>query len=79
MLIHHNPDDWVTQVIRHVCEYHKRQPWASWPGCTCSTSISSRRATPEERLQNIADRAAEEKRRAKHMADYDAGKLKDQP
>ena len=77
MLIPYDPDDQVTDVTRHVCEYHKRQPWdVSWPGCTCSTGFISRKATPEERAENIKRREEEQRRREQHMADYDAGKIK---
>ena len=77
MLMLHDPMDWVTVIEQRTCEHHKRQPWdTSWPGCTCSTSYSQRRATPEERAANIKARDAENERRRKHMADYDAGRLK---
>lgn len=77
MLISHNPDDYVTEVKGHTCEYHKRKPWDSaWPGCTCSGGCSQRLATPEERSENIKRREEEERRREQHMRDYDAGKIK---
>jgi hypothetical protein len=77
MLIHHDPDDYVTEVKSTTCEYHKRKPWdVAWPGCTCSVSYSQRLATPKERAENIKRRQEEEARRQKHMDDYDAGKLK---
>ena len=76
MYEHHDPDAYVSVIDRHTCEAHKRDPWAIFPGCTCSVSYKSRRATPEERLQNISNRKAEEDRRRKHIADYDAGKVK---
>jgi len=80
VLIIHDPDDWVTEISSHTCEHHKRQPWdRSWAGCTCSGGISQRRATPEEKAENIKRRLAEEERRRQHMADYDAGRLKDVP
>lgn len=71
-----NPDDFVTEVKTERCEYHKRQPWAvAWAGCTCSSGISRRRATPEERALNVQRREEEERRREQHMRDYDAGRL----
>ena len=77
MLIHHNPDDYVSESKHHICEHHKRQPWdTNWPGCTCSSSYSLRRATPEEKADNIKQREQEEERRRKHMADYDRGLIK---
>ena len=77
MLIEHNPDDFVTEIKERRCEHHKRQPWdVGWPGCTCSASYGQRRATPEERAANIKAREDEAERRRKHMADYDAGKIK---
>jgi hypothetical protein len=77
MLIHHDPDAYVTVHESHTCEHHKRQPWdTGYPGCTCSGSYSQRLATTEERAENIRRRKAEEQRRRQHMADYDAGKLK---
>jgi len=76
MHILYDQDDYVTEVTSHICEHHKRQPWDhSWPGCTCSSGFSQRRATPEERAENIRKRQEEQKRREKHMADYDQGKL----
>lgn len=77
MLVIHNPDEFVIETTHHTCEYHKRQPWdKSYPGCTCSGSYSQRRATPEERQHNIERRKAEQERRRKHIADYDAGLIK---
>lgn len=76
MLIIHNEDDWVFEHHSHTCEHHKREPWdVGYPGCTCSGGMSQRKATPEERLENIKRREQEDERRRKHMADYDAGKL----
>lgn len=76
MMLHHDPDEFVSVHESHTCEHHKRQPWDhSYPGCTCSGSYYQRRATPEERAENKRNRLAEEERRRKHMADYDAGKL----
>lgn len=73
MLIQHNPDDYVTEITRHTCEHHKRQPWdTAYPGCTCSSGFTQRQATLAERQENIKRRLAEEERRRKHMADYDA-------
>lgn len=72
MLNYHNPDDWVIEVHQTTCEHHKRQPWdRAWPGCTCSGGVSQRRATPEERLENIRRREAEQARRSAHMDAYD--------
>ena len=74
MLINYDPDDYVVEVHQQRCEHHKRQPWdVAWAGCTCSSGISTRRATPEERAANIKRREEEERRREKHMRDYDAG------
>lgn len=74
MLIQHNPDDFVTEVESRVCDHHKREPWdTAWAGCTCSSSIVQRRATPEERAENIRRREEEEERRRKHMEAYDRG------
>ena len=59
MLIHYDPDDWVTTHTHHTCEHHKRMPWdTAWPGCTCGGSIEQRPATPEERKENISRRKA---------------------
>lgn len=77
MLINHNPDDYVSEVVQHTCEHHKRQPWdTGWPGCTCSAGYSTRLATPEERAENVRRREEEQERRCKHMADYDAGRCR---
>lgn len=70
-----DPDMRVPVVTRHVCEHHKRDPWdVNYAGCTCSTAFSSRTATPEERVENKRRREEFEARRAKHIADYDAGR-----
>lgn len=72
-----NPDDFVVEVKEHRCEHHKRQPWdRNWAGCTCSSSYGKRRATPEEKVENIRRRQEEEARRIKHMRDYDNGLIK---
>ena len=71
-----DPDDYVTEHKSHTCEFHKRTPWAQSAGCTCSGGFSMRRATPEEKAENIKRRLAEEERRRQHIADYDAGRLK---
>lgn len=77
MLIQLGEDiDYVTEHTSTTCEFHKRQPWAQSAGCTCSFSMGQRRATPEERAENIRRRDAEMERRRQHMADYDAGKIK---
>ena len=77
MLIHHNPDDYISEFTKHTCEHHKRMPWdTAWPGCTCSAGYGQRRATPEERAANVKAREQEAERRRQHMADYDAGKIK---
>jgi hypothetical protein len=76
MLSLHDPDDYVTETKSHTCEFHKRTPWEQSAGCTCSFSMGQRRATPEEKQENIRRRLAEEERRRQHMADYDAGRIK---
>ena len=77
MLAHHDPDDWVVVIESHTCEHHKRQPWdVGWPGCTCGGSYGMRRATPEEREENIRKRKAEEQRRREHIDAYDRGEIK---
>lgn len=76
MIHYHDPDDWVVDNRSTTCELHKRQPWAQSAGCTCSFSMGQRRATPEEKAENIKRRLAEEERRRQHMADYDAGRIK---
>lgn len=38
MLITPNPRKMKVVHTREVCDYHKRHPGASWPGCTCSSS-----------------------------------------
>lgn len=77
MLIQHDPDDYIVEVTQHRCEHHKRQPWdVAWPGCTCSSGVTQRRATPEERAANIKAREEERRRRDQHIRDYDAGKIK---
>lgn len=74
MYIHHDPDGFVSEVKRHTCAIHERDPWATHPGCTCSVTYSSRVATPEERAQNRSARKAEEERRREHIAAYDQSK-----
>lgn len=32
----------ITEVKTHICGFHERHPGANFPGCTCSTSITSR-------------------------------------
>lgn len=32
----------VTEVTHHTCDFHKRNPGAQFPGCTCSSSYSTR-------------------------------------
>lgn len=77
MLIYDDPDDYVNESTRTVCEHHKRQPWdVAWAGCTCSVGFYRRKATPEERAENIRRREEEQRRREQHMADYDAGRIK---
>lgn len=77
MIIYHNPEDWITDVKHIKCAHHKRQPWdTSWPGCTCSTSYVQRLATAEEKAEKKMWADKELERRKKHMADYDAGKIK---
>lgn len=77
MLIHHDPDDYVSETTSHTCDYHKRKPWdVAWPGCTCSSGYTQRLATPQEKAENIQRRQQEEARREQHMRDYDEGKLK---
>lgn len=52
MLIERNENDYKTEVTNITCEYHKKNPLdRNYPGCTCSTSITSVRKTEEEKQQ----------------------------
>lgn len=50
MLIPYDPDKYVTTTHSTICGYHRDNPGKAWPGCTCSTSIGQRKATPNEYL-----------------------------
>lgn len=52
MIIHYDPDEWVTESDKTVCSYHQRYPGRPYAGCTCSASWGQRRATTEERKTN---------------------------
>lgn len=38
----------VTKVEHRTCQFHQKHPGRSFPGCTCSTSVSSRNKTFKE-------------------------------
>jgi len=63
MLIHHDPDRYITEAKQTTCDYHKAHPGKPWAGCTCSGSMGLREATPEEyrarRQRRLATRRAE--------------------
>lgn len=59
MIIYHDPDAWVPVSETTTCEYHRLHPGKPWPGCMCSASFGSRRATPEEYRERRARRLAE--------------------
>lgn len=48
MLIYHDPDEHETVITRHICPLHKANPGKTYAGCTCSSSIGSRRRSPDE-------------------------------
>ena len=48
MLIEHDPDRYVPMVTQTICGYHKRNPGIPYPGCTCSTTFTTRETTTEE-------------------------------
>ncbi len=37
-----------TVATRHTCDFHKRYPGKTYPGCTCSGSIACVVKPPEE-------------------------------
>lgn len=50
-MIHHEPPGRpVVESTRRVCAYHQKHPHdRSWPGCTCSGSVSIRYEVESER------------------------------
>lgn len=58
MIIHHDPDEWVSVSDSHACDFHVANPGVSYAGCTCSSSYGQRRATPEEYAAAKAKREA---------------------
>jgi hypothetical protein len=55
----------VTEVQRTTCPFHEKHPGRAFPGCTCSTSISTREKpieewTEEERRWYFAAEAGED-------------------
>lgn len=60
MLIRYDPDENEPVFTSHTCYFHKMHPGESFAGCTCSSSISSRRRTPEEIATIKADRLRKE-------------------
>jgi len=52
MLIERNANNYKTEITQITCEYHKRNPLdRNYPGCTCSTSISSVTKTDKDKRQ----------------------------
>lgn len=60
-----NPDDYISEFEHKPCQFHKIAPGAPWAGCTCSGKYIRRKATPEEREQNIRVREARQEQIAR--------------
>jgi hypothetical protein len=52
MIIHYDPDATVVETTHTTCSYHKQNPGKPFAGCTCSSSYSHRKATPQEYSEN---------------------------
>ena len=65
MLIGYDPDAFVATSARTICPFHQQNPdIAAFAGCSCSLSLGSRPATPEEYQENRQRRLDQEKRLA---------------
>jgi len=62
MTPYESPDDFVSVFEHKPCAYHKIAPGEPYTGCTCQGSYFRRKATPEEKEQNIKAREARQKR-----------------
>lgn len=60
MLIRYDPDEYEPVYESHTCFFHEKHPGEPFAGCTCSSSISSRRRSPEEIAKIKADRLRKE-------------------
>ena len=60
MLLHYDPDEYESVVTHHTCRYHQMYPGRPYAGCTCSSSYSSRRRTPEDVARVKAERRRQE-------------------
>ncbi len=58
----YDPDEYVVEMKHETCEFHKRFPGMSFPGCTCFSSYGTRIATPEEREENKKRRLEREEK-----------------
>lgn len=60
MIIYHDPDKWVSEVEREICDFHKKHPRTDFAGCTCFGSYTFRLATPQEYRRNRSARLKKE-------------------